>query len=466
MVAALASMLLPGAAAAVAAGTAAASSGAGLQQQDPHVSGQQQQQQQQQQSGNADLRCAPAGEGREAGVPDLAEPAAFSWGLNTSSPLPAMLLQLPQQQGSECSLRDMLQERYGSSGGLAVAAAAAAAAGCTPLEEACDGGGVGDGSGSEPAAAAAAAAAADVAERRSKRSRLAEAQPGLQQLLATPNAVLASLLANPAAAAAGAGSAGGGDEYVSCFPALTPGGWNAEGGVPGSASGTQDQQQQTTPSNMLISTQLGDGAFSVLQHLQTLLDSQQRSSSRGSGSGSGSSRNSNQLQTTGGGGAPAAAAGDALQQRRQQQQLQQELAGEGQQGALQARGIQQDESPTSPDDGLLQQGQQQGLGCLLNTPYPLLYRTTNPGTHADEKQQQQPGGGVSAPCNSSGGEAAAERGCNYKSAAAAIEDAARQSGPILQAAAMALAAAAAAAAGSGGLPPALTPSAGSVGQHF
>jgi hypothetical protein len=139
----------------------------------------------------------------------------------------------------------------------------------------------------------------------------------------------------------------------------------------------------------------------------------------------------------------------------------------GEAGVVLANSTQQDESPTSPDDGLLQQGQQV-LGCLLNTPYPLLYRTTNAcGAHADQQQQQQQeqdqqrqAAAGSTPdvdsravhADAEGGRSQAHdsgvRGCDYKSAAAAIEDAAQHcSGPMLQAAAMALAAAAAAAAG-------------------
>jgi hypothetical protein len=269
---------------------------------------------------------------------------------------------------------------------------------------------------------------------------------------------MAGLLAIPAAAAGAAGRVSMGDpeacgmqgDHVSCFPALTPGGWNAaEGAVLGAAGGTQDQQQ-VTPSNILMSTQLGDGAFSVLQHLQTLLDSQQRSR------GSGSSRNSNQLRPEAYGRVPVAAA--------EEQQEQGHAAQKCEAGVVLTNGMQQDESPTSPDDGLLQQGQQV-LGCLLNTPYPLLYRSTNVcGAHADQPQQQQQqdqqreavagsasdvdSGAVHA-ADGEGSRSQAQdsgtRGCDYKSAAAAIEDAAQQcSGPMLQAAAMALAAAAAA----------------------
>lgn len=461
MAEAAASRSLPGAAAAAAGagGNVGGNELQGLQRQDPHINSQQWQQQLGS-SGSAERGSAKAS-GGQTGVSAQVAELGDSWALNMSSPLPAMMLQMPQQ-GSECSLRDMMQERYSSSGALT---AAAAASGCTPLENSC-GGDAGGESAPSASAAGAAAAAASVAERRSRRSRLADAQPGLQQLLATPNALMAGLLAIPAAATGAAGRVSLGvpeacsmqGDYVSCFPALTPGGWNAaEGAVSGSAPGTQDQQQ-VTPSNILISTQLGDGAFSVLQHLQTLLDSQQRSR----GSGSGSSRNSNHLRPQAEGGVPAAAA--------EEQQQQGHVVQRGETRVALTGGTQQDESPASPDDGLLQQGQQV-LGCLLNTPYPLLYRTTNAcGAHADQQHQQQQQDqqrqavAGSASEDDSGADHAADavgnrsqaqdsgtRCCDYKSAAAAIEDAAQQcSGPMLHAAAMALAAAAQAAAAGGG----------------
>jgi len=453
---ALASMLLPGVAAAAAAASAgtspplsaaavaapapAAGSAAGsgdsrlcsgptleppvstqvVLQQEPHVTLQQPVQQEGQQGATDGGSSAP----QQAAAAQAAYEAADSWGLNAEpSPLPNMLMRLPQT-GSECSLRDMLHERYGSSGTLA---AAAEAADVTPLEATCSAG---------AGVSAAAAAAASVAERRYRRSRLAEAQPGLQQLLATPNAVTAGLLANTTAAAAAAAAAGSGGapasvgcgmqgDFVSCFPALS-GPWNA-----GVQSGRGVEQQQTTPSNILIATQHGDPSFSIHQQLRQLLDSAQQQRSRGSGS----SNNAQHLQA-GVEGDMQAHAGVGQQQGPGTQL--------SEQGVL-CSGTQHEDSPTSPDDGLLQQQGQQVLGCLLNTPYPLLYRTTNTGAQQQQQeqelqQQQQPPQDSTEPVGhpttgaaTQGGRQAhqSSAGCGYQSAAAAIEDAARYAGKLL-----------------------------------
>ena len=489
-----------GAASAAAAAAADSSGALGLLQQAPHINDTSQQ------HGSAAEALKghrpPKGTSQqrrkqlqqEAGVTArvLAEPGD-SWGANLSPPLPA-LLQMPQQ-GSECSLRDVLQERYGSSGALA---AAAGGADCTPLDSTCAGVGGGESMQSGPSAAAAAAAvAASVAERRGRRSCLAEAQPGLQQLLATPSAAaVGSVLAHAAAAAAAscAGASGGlaagegcgmqGD-YVSCFPALTPGGWHVDGSggnatanrrqqqqqalseqqqaTPnnillslglGPAAGWQQQQQslleqqQATPGNIFISTQFGGadgGAYSVLQHLHRLMDSQQRSRGSGNALGTGSSPDSNHQPPQQSTGQKAA----AEEQQQQAQRGSQAAAIGSEQGSAGNVGgdherqqqQQQDESPTSPDE-LLQPGQQ-GLGCLLTTPYPLLYRTTNASgvqpeeqqQEAQELQQQQAHAPDSKGSNVTSGAAAAAEGhagqhgsisgCGYQSAAAAIEDAAQ-----------------------------------------
>jgi hypothetical protein len=278
-------------------------------------------------------------------------------------------------------------------------------------------------------------------------------------------------------------------DYVSCFPALTPGGWLADGSnlnsaanrrqqqrqqelseqqqaTPnilvslglGSAAGWQQQQQQqalfeqqqATPSNIFISTQFGGGdggVYSVLQHLHMLLDSQQRSRGSGNALGTGDSPDSNHQP-------PQHAGTDAAADRQQPQQAQQlgqaaakgsEQGSAGGEDGEQQRQQQQDESPTSPDE-LLQPGQQ-GLGCLLTTPYPLLYRTTNAaGVPPEEQQeagnvqlqQQQAHAPDSKGSNTTSGAAAAAEGgtghaghhgsisgCGYQSVAAAIEDAAQ-----------------------------------------